>query len=31
MKREVFYVGKKNEGKVEKSSDAGRISGAFFC
>lgn len=21
---------KKNEGKVEKSSDAGRISGAFF-
>ena len=22
MKREVFYVGQKNEGKVEKSSDA---------
>ena len=22
---------KKNEGKVEKSSDAGRISGAFFA
>lgn len=28
MKREVFYVGQKNEGKVEKSSDAIGLHGA---